>query len=82
MQIAARQAVLHGYRVTVVVDPVLEPDLGNEFDLTPTHGGSRDLSKMAWADQEIRQTERWVVQDIGRIGAKVYPYVFPNREGF
>ena len=71
MQIAARQAVLHGYRLTVFVGLVSEFELANEFDLTTTRRYARDLSHVACADQAVRRAERRMIQDVRGINAEV-----------
>ena len=46
-------------------------DLGNQLHLASAHTDPVDLSDMTRADQVIRQGERWMVDDIGGVGAEV-----------
>jgi len=56
----------------------LEPDLQDKLHLTSTHAGAGDPADVARADQIIRQGKRWMVGDVGSIGAKVQLHTLRN----
>ena len=46
-------------------------DFSNQLHLASGHTDPVDLSDMTRADQVIRQGERWMIDDIGGVGAEV-----------